>query len=229
MVITLDDLTQFKYGTGDTLGSSPVLFCFVMRPDLWLKQQMEDALLALTNPDNIDQQGLVSPADTAEAYTEMFMSIQQLPIVGAIIPVMRAASSLSPNLLPCDGSLYLLSDYPVLAGVIDPTWIQPDTTHFAVPDLRTRAIVGSGSSSFDGTSYSNGQTIGTRALTLSEANMPAHVHGVSEAVAAVVNGGLEAPAAVAEPVPTVTGSAGSGTAFDPSMPGLALQFCVIAF
>jgi len=46
--------------------------------------------------------------------------------------------------LVCDGDLYSINDYPELYASIGNTWGSTNATNFAVPDLRGRVIVGSG-------------------------------------------------------------------------------------
>jgi microcystin-dependent protein len=79
--------------------------------------------------------------DTIEAlvaglYRELFS-----PMLGHILSF--ATTNLPSNVLPCDGTQYLRTDYPFLYEVLDAAFIV-DADHFITPDLRGRTIIGTG-------------------------------------------------------------------------------------
>lgn len=76
--------------------------------------------------------------------------------------------------LVCDGSSYLRSSYPTLSSILGSTF-GGDETHFTVPDLRGRTVIGSGT----GTSLSArsiAEKGGKESHTLTVDELPAHTH-----------------------------------------------------
>lgn len=141
-------------------------------------------------------------------------------LVGAIIPhVMGDISGLT--LLPCDGSIYLREDYPVLYEKIDPVYIiDPDT--FSVPDMREMFPFG------EGGSYSIDDTGGAAEHELTIDEIPAHDHSETIAVSTIINGGIEAPANAAIPATGLTGAAGGGQAHNNMPPFRVVRFAIVA-
>lgn len=125
-------------------------------------------------------------------------------LIGAILPhVIGNISGL--NMLPCDGAIYNREDYPLLYDALENTY-QIDEYTFQVPDLRGKFMLGEG----DG--FLIADEGGTKEETLEIINLPAHSHSSPphshseiSAVSTIINGGLEAPASAAIPVPTTTG------------------------
>jgi microcystin-dependent protein len=59
--------------------------------------------------------------------------------------VMPYAGTVAPaGWLACDGASYLRTDYPDLFAAIGTTYGAADGTHFNVPDLKSRLVVGTG-------------------------------------------------------------------------------------
>jgi microcystin-dependent protein len=111
-------------------------------------------------------------ADVDRAYNELMVK----PMLGTIFPYI---TSIPPaGALPCDGTAYAREDYPALYDALDPFWII-DADSFQVPDLRGRVIVGAGAGAGLST-YGAGDTGGEEAHTLTEAELAAHSHGVTD-------------------------------------------------
>lgn len=108
----------------------------------------------------------------AKAYTEIMTNVG----TGTIFPLATAA--IPEGALECDGATYLRTDYPTLYAAMDAAFVV-DADHFAVPDLRGRTIIGSGSGT-GLTAYSPGDTGGEEAHTLTTAEIPSHSHGVTD-------------------------------------------------
>lgn len=98
------------------------------------------------------------------------------------------------------GQLLNIATNTALFSLFGDTYGGNGTTNFAVPDLRGRAVVGTGGS------YSIGQTIGSDTVTLTEANLPAHSHGTSDGTSSTT---------------------GSGQAYSNIQPSLALDFEIV--
>ncbi len=75
----------------------------------------------------------------------------------------------------CDGTLLQISQNQTLYAILGITWGGDGVSTFALPDLRGRVLMGQG----QGAGLHNrlvGQMGGAEAVTLVEANMPAHTH-----------------------------------------------------
>lgn len=133
-----------------------------------------------------------------------------------------AATSAPAGWLFCDGTVYLIANYPALFASISNVYGGNGTTTFAVPDVRGRTRAGKDNmggvaanrltavgSGINGTIL--GTSGGAETHTLSTAQLPAHNHSVP------FSGGAAGGAAGSGVVfsgtpPTVTGNNGSGTA-----------------
>lgn len=199
----------------------------VLIPDdpTWLAI-VNGALDELCYPSSFEQVEGITPEDTAAAFTQMYLSYatQDWAMIGAILPYVTASTP--PNCLVCDGTSYLRVDYPALYAVLAPAFIT-DADHFHVPDLRGRASIGTGTGT-GLTARAMGDSGGAERVTLSLSETPSHSHGYTPAVAAIINGGLEAPAASAVPGIASTGSAGGDGSHENMAPFLAVGFCIIA-
>lgn len=96
-------------------------------------------------------------------------------MIGAIVPY--ASTTNPPGTLPCDGSEYLRSDYPLLYDALDSTYQRPGSflTHpdaFVTPDFRGRFILAAQTPD-----YAPHSTGGEAEHTLTEEEMPSHTHG----------------------------------------------------
>jgi microcystin-dependent protein len=98
-----------------------------------------------------------------------------------------------------DGSELQIADNQALFSRIGTTYGGNGTTTFRLPDLRGRTAVGTGNG------VSLGQDIGSRAVTLTQANLPAHTHDTAT--------GPSDPSGQAAPA-----------AFENRQPGLGLDF-----
>ena len=118
---------------------------------------------------------------------------QKYSLLGDLSPIGSvtafAGATLPTDWLLCDGSSLLRTDYPELFTVIGTTWGSADATHFNLPDLRGRTLVGSGTGTGGGaagtglptggsalTARALGQWLGEETHVLSIAEMPSHAH-----------------------------------------------------
>lgn len=203
---------------------------------------VKTALLDLTRSWRWEIYGSMTPEEAARAALDMYNEFNQDTgwcMIGAIYPY--ATTQAPENTLECDGSSHLRTDYPQLYAALDSAFII-DTDHFATPDLRARNVVGANGTLSGFGLLSVGQTGGEAQHTLTTSELAAHSHTTNPhthsevtAVATVINGGLEAPAASATPSIGVTGSASPSTnnagSSDPHnnvQPFLALKYCIVA-
>jgi microcystin-dependent protein len=126
---------------------------------------------------------------------------------GYIAQILLFAGTFAPrNWAYCDGSLVNIASNTALFSLLGTTYGGNGTTNFALPDLRSRVAVGAGQG--PGLSnYALGQRGGTETVTLTQNQMPAHIH---PATAAVSVGVSNASASTDDPdggLLTTTGSA----------------------
>lgn len=148
------------------------MFCRLTRipNSLGFLQAVGGALGELTNPNNWEQFGTMTPDESAEMATEMFYEWTRSDycMIGTITPYLTTTPP--PSCLPCNGSIYQRVDYPVLYERLAAAYIV-DADHFRTPDLRDKFIVGAS------TNYPLASTGGAAEHTLTVDQMPAHAHG----------------------------------------------------
>jgi microcystin-dependent protein len=99
--------------------------------------------------------------------------------------------SFAPNgWLPCDGRLLPINQQTALYSLLGTMYGGDGRVTFALPDLRGRAAVGLGQG--PGLSnYVQGAVAGTETVTLQQAQMPAHIHGLNAQIAVSTDSGLQ--------------------------------------
>lgn len=223
---------------------TPERYCYRLK--IWANREflgaVKTALLDLQGAWRWEKYGTLTPEECARLAFDMYEEFtldDGWCMIGAIFPF--ASADTPENMLLCDGSTHLKSDYPLLYDALDPVFIV-DSTHFVTPDLRANVVVGSGATLAGYGVLIPGDTGGQAQVTLSSDEMPAHSHSTNPhshseitAIATVINGGLEAPAASATPSFGVTGGAspstnstGGGAAHDNVQPFIALKYGIVA-
>jgi len=84
-----------------------------------------------------------------------------------------------PGYLICDGSEYLIEEYPLLAQVVGNTWGVLTETTFTLPNLMGRTTMGAGENYFTGTSgigINVGSYGGIDSVELQRSQIPRHNH-----------------------------------------------------
>jgi microcystin-dependent protein len=194
----------------------------------WLLYAFQGALALLNTPDNWDQLGNVTPDQASQLGFDLLDNLRPVVTqIGLVVPFAGVTANIPANLLLCDGTSYLRTAYPDLFSAIGTTWGAADGTHFNVPDLRSRDIIGAG----QGPGLSNrtlGQLIGEENHTLTQAEMPSHSHSVTSSTASVAQSPiLPVPSAIPNPI-AVTGNTGGGGAHNNMPPGAVMNICIIA-
>ena len=112
-----------------------------------------------------------APATTIKS-SEVNENLRLLSHSGLI--AMWPSDSIPDGWLLCDGSSLLRSTYPDLFAAIGTVFGAADGTHFNVPNLKGRVVVGKDGSQteFD----AMGETGGAKTHTLTTAEMPSHTH-----------------------------------------------------
>lgn len=144
-------------------------------------------------------------------------------LVGMIFPNVMSTVSVF-KMLPCDGSVHNKTDYPLLYDAIDPVYIISGS-QFRTPDLRDRAIVGTGNN------YALDAFGGSDNIVLGVAQMPSHTHGYSQYTFGIdIEGvGVPDPTGVGQPlIPQNTTPSGGGEAHENRMPYRAINFHIVA-
>ena len=100
--------------------------------------------------------------------------------------------------LQADGRLLNISDNTALFQVIGTTYGGDGSTTFALPNLTGRAAVGVGQRDGTGTFVSLGKAFGGESATLTEGQMPMHVHSLPDGTFTAPDGGGQ-PIGIAGP------------------------------
>ena len=144
-----------------------------------------------------------------------------LVLTGMIVPFAN-----NPGLTDwkiCDGSSLLKTDYPDLYAAIGVAWGSVDGTHFNVPDLRGKVLVGVG----DATFTAIGQTGGEVTHSLSSAENGQHTHTLQSITYPSSGGGFYGFGYPAFSYGTVTTDAsGSGTGHNNLQPYAVIQYYI---
>ena len=163
--------------------------------------------------------------DTISEYVDGLLYEVKTPMIGMIFPY--ATESPPPNVLACDGSVYLRESYPELYAILDTVFIV-DADHFSVPDLRGRTVIAAGAGS-GLTSRATGETGGEEEHQLSVGELASHSHSIPLTIDVPV----VAPGEVVTdaPVPILTSSTGSTGGDNPHnnmQPFYALNYGILA-
>jgi microcystin-dependent protein len=153
-----------------------------------------------------------------------FLSIARYELMSSLVGqvIVWGGESAPANSLLCDGFTYTREDYPELYNALADVFIV-DTDTFVVPNLSDRFVYGVSATN------SMGSTGGEESHTLSESEIPGHVHSIpyTTSVLAVVPG--EVPLLAEVPIITEnTGSTGGGGSHNNIPPYTSLAFYIIA-
>lgn len=191
--------------------------------ELHLIGAVSGAIALLSDEENWEAFGTATPAECATAFMGMvegyFSSTGECMPIGTVLWF----ASLTPpaGWLTCDGSEYLIADYPRLYAVIGDTWGEAEENYFKLPDLRGRVPLGAGSG--EGlTPREVADTGGEEAHVLIEAEMPTHAHTAHSHGLDTMTGELVLPSAGVTMPGTLTGYAGGGLSHENMPPFLGL-------
>jgi microcystin-dependent protein len=155
---------------------------------------------------------LMTPVECSEGENEME--------IGSIFVWPNSGFTIPENCLVCDGTEYLKSAYPDLYTALGSDW-ESDSTHFTVPDLRDRVVIGKG------LSYGFQDTGGEIEHTLTIDEMPAHGHTAPSAVSAGI-GNYFAKASTGTGTTGPTNETGGGESHNNMQPFMALVWVIVA-
>lgn len=182
----------------------------------------------LTKPENFQQFGTLTAAETADIFQSVYFdfiyqSNMECYMIGAIL--MYPNNTIPTKCLPCDGSTYNRSDYPLLYTALAGTLYIVDADTFTTPDMRGVFPLGA-----DG-AHPNGSTGGTNQVNIGVQHLPAHTHDYQGVLMNVDIEGVGVPdvtAAGINPLAQQTSSVGGGQALDITPPYRAVNFVIIA-
>lgn len=193
------------------------------------------ALQELTFPHNWVKFGMLTPDIAAQNFVDMFdkfcFNVGNCRMIGEIVAY-AGNSSPTDKWLICDGGEYDAVDYPDLYAVIGVIYGSSGSGLFNVPDLRGRALSGTGA----GTGLSGvalAQQYGEESHSLTVAELPAHNHAYDPVVVGdldVEGVGVPQPNA-AQIIPAVTENTydtGSNTAHNTIGPRLGATYLIVA-
>jgi microcystin-dependent protein len=96
---------------------------------------------------------------------------------GTMATIIIFAGNFAPrSWMYCDGSLLAISQYDALFALIGTTYGGDGIQTFALPDLRGRIPVGTGSGPGLNDNIILGQSAGSEHITMTQAQLPAHAH-----------------------------------------------------
>lgn len=191
------------------------------------RQHLKGALYPLSQTEYWQEFGDMSPEDAAEIWSTIMATVRDMPMheIGTFVHSIRTVAP--ANWIECKFGAKQMADWPELMEVYPTAWKNnPSAGQFYVPEMRGRVLAGYGETVMD-RSYPMLQQGGLHDVFLSVNQLPAHTHGESIAVPAIINGGLEAPASAAVPGAGVTGTAGGGQSHENMPPYLVVRTYIV--
>lgn len=212
------------YLTADTLPDETRCFTIRVPNDFQNVAAFVGAVYELTRAYNWQNYGEMTPDEMAASWITLYNTMVLNPggclIFGQIVAL--ATEEIPENMLPCDGSSYLRTDYPSLYANLNSTYIT-DANNFTVPDLRAQFVYGAVNLA------GIGNTGGSTTKNISNSNMPTHTHLYSAPLPGVTltGAGVPTPTNIGS-LPTPSGSSGLGTAMDIMPPYTRLLYAIVA-
>lgn len=211
--------------TGNTAVGNRRRFSFVSFDDQWIVEAIIGMIYDYSQVSTWYQQGTATPEDAAALFAAIWDSFGvDMATTGAIVPY--AGGILPDGWLVCDGSSLLRADYANLFAAIGTVWGAVDSTHFNIPDLRGRTLIGQGTAG-SGTTFNLGDTGGEEKHQLTTAELASHAHTYTPGgVAAPMTPGA-VPVVTPNIIPVNTGSAGGDTPHNTMQPYAVVNYAII--
>lgn len=211
--------------TGDSASAARVRYSFIAPPDAWIFEAFLGMLYDYSQVGTWYQVGTATPADAAEIVAAAWATFGvDMATTGAIIPF--AGFPLPIGWLACDGASYLRTDYQELFGAIGTSWGSVDGTHFNVPDLRGRALLGTGVAA-SGTVYSLADEAGEEKHQLTVAELASHQHSTGNSAILGTSAPPPLDALGPNPFPAGTGFTGGDVPHENRQPYAAVNYAIV--
>lgn len=232
------------YPTGGALSARLVGWRLLLPDNAWVVQCLIGALGDLTFSDSWEQEGAATPDQAANAFEDINLSLMPYPdLTGMIMLWPHPLTTYPDGVLPCDGALYLRTDYPDLFAIIGTTYsaVGDPSDQFRVPDLRGRMALGAGAGA-GLTPRAMADTLGAENVTLGTDQMPAHSHsdyGHYHSMHGHLSGLALAPGELPVALPAIAytdttssgnasiSSEGGGQDFDIMNPAIVLRYVIV--
>lgn len=213
-------------GTGDTAVGFPQRFSFVAPPDHWIVEALVGMLYDYSQVETWYQVGTATPDDAAAYFAAVWNSFG-VDMASTGVVVAYAGGILPFGWLPCDGTSYLRSDYPALFAAIGTVWGSVDATHFNVPDLRGRVLVGQGTAA-TGTVFALGGIGGEETHQLTVPELASHVHSTGNSFLTATATPPPLDVLGPNPFPASTGSTGNDVPHNTMQPFAGVNYAIIS-
>lgn len=226
--------------TGDAPSGLTARFSFIAPTDLWVITSLLGLISDYSNAGSWYKVGTATPDDAAALFSKIYETFGvDMATTGVIVPF--AGGVLPLDWLPCDGRSLLRSDFPNLFAAIGTVWGAVDGTHFNIPDLRGKTVIGQGTNPSTGSTFALGSYGGEEAHSQTSSELATHAHAdighshvESGAGPNVTTIGAGAPQPTAVPIPAVTAvgnaniqNAGSGTPANVMQPYGVVNWAII--
>ena len=170
--------------------------------------------------------GTATPDEAAELFAAIWDSFGvDMATTGVIVPF--GGGILPDGWLPCDGSSYARADYPQLFAAIGTVWGSVDSSHFNVPDLRGRVLLGQGVSA-EGTTFNLGTTGGEETHQLTVAELASHTHSTGNSLLTATATPPPLDVLGPNPFPASTGSTGGDAPHNNLQPYGVINYAIIS-
>jgi len=213
------------YLTPETIPADTICRVLFIPNEREIIANVTGALQELSYVWNWEQSGAITPQEMADRMFEMCNQFSltrgTCRMIGEVV-AFAASTSPSENWLLCNGDSYLRDEYPDLFNVIGTVFGAVDITHFNVPDMRGRVIMGTGPGfafSADG---------GEQNATITIDSMPSHDHAIDHYFTALALAPGELPVLIPDPFVTVTGLTGGDQEHNNLQPFLVLNYFIVA-
>lgn len=217
-----------QFLTPNTPPSGGVFYMHLRLPfSVEFRQLLKGALFELTQEQNWEQFGDMTPDEAAEYWSTIVATITDVPVVPVGTLLMGYWAFQQDNWLHCNGAILQQEDWPELMAVYpDELKNIVDPGDFMTPNLVGRFPLGRGIADFTHI-YGYGDYGGEYQHFMGENELVPHTHGESIAVPTIINGGLEAPASAATASTGTTGVTGQGEPFDIMPPYYVTQYWLV--
>jgi microcystin-dependent protein len=204
---------------------NPQRYSFVAPSDQWVVEAIIGMLVDYSNIATWYQEGTATIEEAAAIFASVWNTFGvDMATTGVIVPF--AGGILPIGWLVCDGSSLDRAAYANLFAAIGTVWGAADSTHFNIPDLRGRTLLGQGLAG-SGTTFGLGSVGGEETHTLTTAEMPTHNHTYTPPGAPIVVTPAGVPANSPALLPANTGDTGGGGPHNNLQPYAVVNYAII--